>query len=86
MKKNTWCLIIAGMLFLVVVLSGCEVIFPPTTYEPTSTKVRYDISYGYHVNSTGTGRYEIAYWCNIPVVLVGLTTYHLLYNSEYQII
>jgi transglutaminase-like putative cysteine protease len=37
------------------------------------------------VNSTGRGRYEIAYWCNIPEVLVGLATYHLLYNSEYQI-
>ena len=84
MKKNTWCLSISGMLVLFVVLSGCEVIFPPTTYEPTPTKVRYDISYGYHVNSTGTGRYEIAYWCDTPEVLVGTATYDLLYNHEYQ--
>jgi transglutaminase-like putative cysteine protease len=84
MKKNTWCLFITGLLVLVVVLSGCEVIFPPTTYEPTPTKVRYDISYGYHVNSTGIGRYEIAYWCDTPEVLVGTTTYDLLYNHEYQ--
>jgi uncharacterized membrane protein YagU involved in acid resistance len=41
MKKNTWCLFIAGMLVLVVVLSGCEVIFPPTTYEPNTTKIEY---------------------------------------------
>jgi len=84
MKKNTWCLIIAGMLVLVVVLSGCEVIFPPTTYEPTSTKVRYDISYGYLVNCTGTGRYEITYVCNPPSVLVGTVTYDRLYDHEYE--
>jgi transglutaminase-like putative cysteine protease len=36
------------------------------------------------VNSTGTGRYEIAYWCDTPEVLVGTTTYDLLYNHEYQ--
>jgi transglutaminase-like putative cysteine protease len=84
MKKNTWCLFISGILVLVVVLSGCEVIFPPTIYESTPTKIRYDISYGYYVNSTGTGRYEIVYWCDTPEVLVGTTTYDLLYNHEYQ--
>jgi transglutaminase-like putative cysteine protease len=84
MKKNTWCLFIAGMLVLITILSGCEVIFPPTIYELTPTKVSYDISYGYHVNSTGTGRYEIAYWCNTPKVLVGTTIYNILYNQEYQ--
>jgi len=84
MKKNIWCLFFASILVLVVVLSGCEVIFPPTTYEPNPTRVRYDISYGYHVNSNGTGRYEIAYWCDTPEVLVGTTTYDLLYNHEYQ--
>ena len=50
------------------------------------TKVRYDISYGYLVNSTGTGRYKITYRCNIPEVLVGNTSYHLLYNNVYQTI
>jgi transglutaminase-like putative cysteine protease len=84
MKKNTWCLFITGMLILVVILSGCEIIYPPTVYESTPTKVRYDISYGYYVNITGTGRYEIAYWCNTPDVLVGTTSYDLLYNHEYQ--
>jgi transglutaminase-like putative cysteine protease len=84
MKKSTWCLFIASLFVLVVVLSGCEVIYSPTIYEPTPTKVRYDISYGYYANSTGTGRYEIAYWCNTPEALVGTTTYDLLYNHEYQ--
>jgi transglutaminase-like putative cysteine protease len=84
MKKSTWCFFIAVMLVLIVLLSGCEAIFSPTLYEPTPTKVRYDISYGYYVNCTGTGRYEIAYWCNTPEVLVGTTAYDLLYNHEYQ--
>jgi transglutaminase-like putative cysteine protease len=85
MKKNTWRLFIADMIVLITVLSGCDAIFPPTIYESTPTKVRYDISYGYLVNSTGTGRYELVYWCNIPEVLVGTTSYHLLYNQEYQV-
>jgi transglutaminase-like putative cysteine protease len=84
MKKNTWYLFIAGLVVLIVLLSGCEAIFSPTIYEPTPTKLRYNISYGYLVNSTGTGRYQITYLCNIPEVLVGTTTYHLLYNHEYQ--
>jgi len=84
MKKNTWCLSISGMLVLFVVLSGCEVIFPPTIYESTPTKIKYDLSYGYRVNATGSGRYEITYWCDTPEVLVGTATYDLLYNHEYQ--
>jgi len=84
MKKNTWCLFIASMLFLIIILSGCNTIFSQTIYESTPTKIRYDISYGYLVNCTGTGRYEIVYSCNTPDVLVGTTTYNLLYNNEYQ--
>jgi transglutaminase-like putative cysteine protease len=85
MKKNIWHLFIAGIAVLITLLSGCDAIISPTTYEPTPTKVRYDISYGYLVNSTGTGRYEIVYWCNTPEVLVGNTSYHLLYDNEFQI-
>jgi transglutaminase-like putative cysteine protease len=84
MKNNTWRLFFAGMLVLVVILSGCELVFPPTTYEATPTKISYDISYGYRVNSSGTGLYEITYWCDTPEALVGTTTYNLLYNHEYQ--
>lgn len=85
MKKNTWHLFIAGIVVLITGLSGCDAIIPPTIYESTPTKVKYDISYGYLVNSTGTGRYEIVYWCNTPEVLVGNTSYHLLYDNEFQI-
>lgn len=84
MTKIFWRFFIAGIVVLTVIFSGCEAIFSPTIYESTTTKIMYDISYGYDVNSTGIGRYEIAYWCNIPEVLVGSTTYQLLYNNEYQ--
>ncbi len=84
MKKNIWCLCISGMLVLIMVLSGCELLFPPTTYEATSTRIRYELSYGYDMNSTGSGLYEISYWCDTPEVLIGTTTYDLLFNQEYE--
>jgi len=84
MKRNTWRFVIAGIVVLITILSGCNAIIPPTIYEPTPTKVRYDIFYGYLVNCTGTRRYEIVYWCNTPEVLVGNTSYHLLYDHEFQ--
>ncbi len=84
MKKNTWCLFIAGMLVLIVFLSGCEVIYPPTIYEPTPTKIRYVISYGYQVNCSDVSKYEISYFCDVPTVLVGTVTRDLLYTQDYQ--
>ncbi len=84
MKKNIWCLCSAGMLVLIVALSGCEFLLPPTTYEATPTRIRYDLSYGYHVNSSGMGLYEISYWCDTPEILVGTITYNALYNDEYE--
>lgn len=84
MKKNTWCIFLAGVLVIVVVLSGCEMILPPTTYESQPTKVRYDLSYGYRVTCTGTGRYEITYLCDTPEVLIGTATYTLLYPTSYN--
>ena len=86
MKKNTWFLFSTSMVFLMVILSGCDAIFSPTIYESIPTKVKYDISYGYLVNCSGTGRYKITYRCNVPEVLVGNTSYQLLYNNFYQTI
>ncbi len=84
MKKNTWFLFTTSIVFLIAILSGCETIFSPIIYEPIPTKVRYEISYGYLVNCTGTGRYKITYQCNVPHVLVGNTSYQLLNNNFYQ--
>jgi transglutaminase-like putative cysteine protease len=84
MKKNTWCLFITCMLVLVVLLSGCEIIYPPVIYEASPTKIIYDLSYGYRVNSNGGGLYEISYFCDTPEILMGSITYALLYSDEYQ--
>ena len=81
MKKNTWFLFSVGILILLVVLSGCEFLLPPTIYESAPTKIRYELTYGYHVNSSGVGLYEISYWCDTPEILIGTLTYQLLYDT-----
>lgn len=84
MKKKQWLLFSASMLVLLVLLSGCEVIFPPTIYESTPTKISYDISYGYLVNCSDVKKYEVSYFSDVPTVLVGTITRNLLYPQEYQ--
>ena len=84
MKKNTQFFFVLSILVLFLMLSGCEMISPPVTYEATPTRIRYDLSYGYRVNTTEKGRYEITYFCDTPEVLFGTTTYSVLYNTDYQ--
>jgi transglutaminase-like putative cysteine protease len=84
MKKNTSSFFVLSILVPVVMLSGCEMIFPPVTYEATPTRISYDLSYGYRMNTTGTGRYELTYFCDIPEVLIGTTSYSMLSNIDYQ--
>lgn len=84
MKKKTLFIFTIGWILLNMMLSGCNGILSPTIYESSPTKIKYDISYGYLINSTGTGRYEITYQCYTPDVLIGTTTYQLLNNKEYQ--
>ena len=85
MKKNIWYLVLTFILIFIVLISGCEMIYPPTTYEKTPIRISYEISYGYRVNSSGVGAYEITYWCDIPETILGITSYNLLYNKEYQL-
>ncbi len=84
-KKYTFYLFSAFLLVFVVIISGCELILPPTTYEASPTRISYELSYGYAVNSTGKGFYEIIYWCDTPEILRGTTRYTLLYDKEYEI-
>jgi transglutaminase-like putative cysteine protease len=84
MKKKIWFLFSTCILILIVVLSGCELLLPPTIYEAAPTRIRYELTYGYDVNSSGRGLYEISYWCDTPEILVGTLTYHLLYNYNYE--
>ncbi len=46
-----------------------------TTYESHPTKISYKIKYGYFINSTGSGNYEIKYDCDIPEVLLPGTSF-----------
>jgi len=87
MMKKTWYPALALVLFIVVWLSGCQGFSPgfSTTYESQSTKIQYDISYGYQVNTSGAGRYEITYLCDIPKVVLGSATYSILFNRDYEV-
>jgi hypothetical protein len=84
MKKNKSCFFLIMTLILVLVLAGCEMVFPPITYESTPIKISYDLSYGYQVNCSGTGGYEIQYRCNTPEVLNGVVSYDILYPQEFK--
>ena len=42
-------------------------------YESSPTKIQYTIHYGYRINCTGIGKYEINYDCDKPEVLLGMT-------------
>jgi len=77
MKKR---IIVVSLTFLLIVTvtSGCFDIFKTpeegTKYQSHPTKVRYVISYGYIINCSGIGKYNITYDCDIPEVLIGQVT------------
>jgi hypothetical protein len=80
-KKNNLLICIFILSFLV--LSGC-LNDGSTTYESHPTKNSYKIKYGYFINSTGTGNYEIKYDCDIPEVLLpGIVSYKII-NDTYS--
>jgi transglutaminase-like putative cysteine protease len=81
MMKSTWYPVFAVILIVVVWLSGCQGFFPgfSTTYVSEPTKIQYDISYGYQVNSSGKGKYDITYLCGVPWVILGSATYEPLF-------
>jgi transglutaminase-like putative cysteine protease len=83
MKQNKLCILFSGILLVLVVVSGCEVVTPPAMYESSPIRISYDLSFGYDVNCTGTGPYEIHYACDTPEVLNGIVTYDILYPYNY---
>jgi len=85
-KKKYFMQVVLVVLALCIVLSGCtETLFNfSTTYQSHPTQISYTIRYGYELNSTGTGNYQINYDCNIPSVLAGSVSYQVLYDQEYQ--
>jgi transglutaminase-like putative cysteine protease len=86
MMWNARSLIIVLLLVVAVLLSGCEGFLPEssTIFEAQPTSIQYDISYGYTVNSTGTGRYDVIYLCPVPEVPHVSITYNALSPLEYQ--
>jgi transglutaminase-like putative cysteine protease len=79
------CLVVLSFL----VLAGCVDILKfddgSVLYTSHPTKIKYSIRYGYHVNISGTGNYNIYYDCDTPEVITGTKTYEILYPSEYTI-
>ena len=54
-------------------------------YESHPTSVIYTISYGYRINCTGSGDYEINYDCDEPEVISGLILSKEVHDSSYVI-
>jgi transglutaminase-like putative cysteine protease len=84
MKNKKIILIITAVLSFSI-FSGCIEFFQDitTTYKPFPTKLSYEIDYGYRIQITGTGKYEVRYRCDIPEILMGVLSYDLLYKSDY---
>ncbi len=86
MKNKKIILIITAFLLSISVYSGCIEFFQdvPTTYKSFPTQLSYEIDYGYRIQISGTGKYEVRYRCDIPEVLRGVLSYDLLYKSDYK--
>jgi len=87
MKKN--CIITVLILILLVLTTyGCMEIFNSDSgsviYEAHPTEVRYTISYGYFINCTGSGEYNIKYDCDMPEVLEGEIISTEIHDNEYK--
>ena len=81
--------IVLVFIFIICLTSGCleyiNVNSDKIIYESHPTKVSYIISYGYQVNCTGKGNYNIEYNCDKPEVLLGIVTItDILYDKDYN--
>ncbi len=69
------------VLTLIIGLSGCTSFLPggqTTTYVTHPIQVQYTLRYGYYVNITGNGHYEVRYTSDLPEVLIGTSHYTIL--------
>lgn len=65
-------LTLAFTLIIILTLSGCtSFLSGPTTYVSHPTRVHYNIRYGYYVNATGNGKFNVVYTCDLPEVITG---------------
>ena len=74
------------LLVIILWLSGCQGLLPwsSTVYQAQPTQIQYDISYGYHINSTGIGSYDITYLCDVPQASNEAASYDVLFPRDYQ--
>lgn len=84
--KNKIIIPIFILVLITLIFSGCVdfLIDGSTTYESHPTMIGYTIIYGYKVNCTGSGDYDITYDCDVPEVLVGQIMSILVNNNSYE--
>ena len=85
--KNKKIIPIFILLISLVFVSGClEKILEETgvTYQEQPTKISYTISYGYSLECSGMGDFNLMYDCDTPEVLNGQATIIEVLNPEYE--
>jgi len=74
MKNKAICTALISVL-IALVLSGCLDFLNSNsgtvTYEKYPNEIRYTVSYGYFVNCSGSGDYNIKYDCEVPQIMPG---------------
>jgi len=87
MNKKT-IFIVLIIIFSLIASTGCIDIFSSDdgsiTYESHPTKISCTIFYGYWVNCSGSGDYEINYDCDDPDVLSGQVSSIVVFNDDYE--
>ncbi|KYK33669.1 MAG: hypothetical protein AYK22_06355 [Thermoplasmatales archaeon SG8-52-3] len=84
--KNKIIFYIFIFIFIISIASGCLELFTidgSITYESHPTSIRYTISYGYKINCSGSGKYNIFYKCDIPELLKGQIIDIIVHNNDY---
>ena len=82
-------LAIAGIILILLTITsaGCldllNDIENNLTYESHPTSLLYTISYGYRINCSGSGNYEIRYDCDEPEVVSGSVLSLNIHDSSY---
>jgi len=75
-------------IIVALVLSGCLDFLTEDEnvmrYQEYPTKISYTIKYGYKINITGEGKYEISYNCDKPEILQGYCSTKLLHPHDFK--
>lgn len=87
--KKTKITFVFTVLAIVIFLSGCLEITNfndgSITYSTHPTKVSYTIDYGYYINTTGSGSFDLNYDCYTPADFKVQISESPLYNFSYQL-